>query len=147
VDLVGTVAIIASLVFVGLELQQSRQIAIADVYQQRTAMNIDLINSRFTPEQIRPLFDKAYFSDDPLTPRENYLLHYSLHPFFAYWENNHFQFELGLLPEEQWESSKGSMRGMALNPGFEEWWKENKSTYRKSFVEEFDAVLRERLRE
>ena len=144
-DLIGTVAIVASLIFVGLELKQSRQIAVADVYQQRTAMNIELINSRFTPEQIRPIFDKAYFGDEPLTPRESYLLNYSLHPFVAYWENNHFQFELGLLPEEQWVSSKESMRGMAMNPGFADWWAENKSAYRQSFVEEFDNVLSDEL--
>ena len=145
-ELIGIVAIVASLIFVGLELQQSRKIAIADVYQQRTAMNIDLINSRFTPEQIRPIFDKALLGNEPLTPRETYLRNYSLIPFIVYWENNHFQFELGLLPEEQWKSSKEAMRGMAMNSGFDKWWSENKSGYRKSFVREFDEVMAEEAR-
>ena len=47
-ELVGIFAIVASLIFVGVELQQTRKIAIADVYQQRAAMNIELINSRCT---------------------------------------------------------------------------------------------------
>ena len=32
------VGVIVSLIFVGLEIRQSREIAIADIYQQRTAL-------------------------------------------------------------------------------------------------------------
>ena len=35
-ELVGIIAIVASLIFVGLELRQSQQIAIAGQYQDRT---------------------------------------------------------------------------------------------------------------
>ncbi len=37
-DILATVAIVGSLVFVGLEIKQSRDIAIADVYQQQAAL-------------------------------------------------------------------------------------------------------------
>ena len=41
VELVGISAIVASLVFVGLELRQSHQIAIAAEYQERATSVID----------------------------------------------------------------------------------------------------------
>ena len=40
-QLAASVGVILSLIFVGLEIKQSREIAIADIYQQRTAILID----------------------------------------------------------------------------------------------------------
>jgi hypothetical protein len=41
-ELLGMTGVIASLIFVGLEIKQSRDIAVADIYQQRSAMWIDI---------------------------------------------------------------------------------------------------------
>ena len=55
VELIGIAAIFGSLVFVGLELRQSQQIAIAGQYQQRAESFVDQLYSRlaYSSEQER----------------------------------------------------------------------------------------------
>ena len=45
-DLVGTGAIVASLIFVGLQMRQSHEIAIADQYQSRADAALDFYVAR-----------------------------------------------------------------------------------------------------
>ena len=141
-QILGMAGIIASLIFVGLELQQSRQIAIADIYQQRTAMVIEVQNNRFSPEQFRDALNKAV-SGQALTTSEVTLLNYSWNPWFSYYENNHFQYEMGLLSEEHWISSHNDMRSYVRLPSFEAWWESGRSGWRESFAQVVDEAIAE----
>ena len=38
IQIIASIGVILSLIFVGLQIQQSREIAIADIYQQRTEL-------------------------------------------------------------------------------------------------------------
>ena len=141
-QILGMGGIIASLVFVGLELRQSRQLAIADIYQQRTAMVIAVQNNRFSPEQFRDALNKA-ISGEALTTSETTLLQYSWNPWFSYYENNHFQYEMGLLSEEQWISSRNDMQSYVRLPSFEAWWASERPNWRESFAQVVDEVIAE----
>ena len=55
-ELVGITAIVASLLFVGLELRQSHQIAIAAEYQERVATVIDIYNTQIQSEIVLRYF-------------------------------------------------------------------------------------------
>ena len=50
IQLLGMVGIIGSLIFVGLEMKQSQQIALAAQQTERTNMLLDQINSFSEPE-------------------------------------------------------------------------------------------------
>ena len=52
----GVPGICASLLFVGYEIKQSKDIAIADIYQQRATMWKDIEMGFYSPEQ----FESAY---------------------------------------------------------------------------------------
>ena len=45
IQLLGMVGIIGSLIFVGLEMQQSQRIAVASQQQERAAITVDMINA------------------------------------------------------------------------------------------------------
>ena len=45
IQLFGMVGIIGSLIFVGLEMQQSQRIAVASQQQERAAITVDMINA------------------------------------------------------------------------------------------------------
>ena len=110
----ASVGVIISLVFVGLQIQQSREIAIADIYQQRAAMSIQVQQGNYTVER----YERAVFKlldGETLTPREEGLLRFAQNPWFSYWENVHFQYQIGLMSEEQWISSRNSMLAHAIS--------------------------------
>ena len=67
VELVGSTAIVASLIFVGLEMRQSRQIAVADIYQQKTALLIEVQQFMRTTDGRTNAY-ALILSDQPLTP-------------------------------------------------------------------------------
>ena len=80
---------------------------------------------------------------EPLGPEEKYALIARYAARIAYWENNHFQNQVGLLPEEQWEASKNSIRGHASRQTFLDAWESERFQLRKSFADEIDELLEE----
>ncbi len=141
-QILGFAGLIASLVFVGLELRQSREIAMADVYQQRAAMLIDVHSITLTSELLYDMYNRLQ-AGEPLNAGDQILLATGLTPIFTYWENNHFQYEIGLLSEEQWRSSRNAMKAMLEKPEVQAWWQHERKEMRKSFADVVDAVLDE----
>ena len=141
-QILGFAGLIASLVFVGLELRQSREIAIADVYQQRAAMLIDVHSITLTSELLYDVYNKAN-SGEPLNSGDQILMATGLTPIFTYWENNHFQYEMGLLSEEQWLSSRNAMSAVLQRPDVQLWWQTERSEMRKTFADIVDELLAE----
>ncbi len=138
----ASIGVILSLIFVGVQIQQSRDIAIADIYQQRT----DLLLQNFYVAVPAETEFRAWIKElagEPLSPDEQYALTNRYAARIAYWENNHFQYLIGLLPEEQWEASKNSIRGQAKRQLFLDTWESERFQLRKSFADEIDALLGE----
>jgi len=136
----ASIGVILSLIFVGVQIQQSREIAIADIYQQRTALLLQNFNSAVPPETEFRAWIKER-AGEPLSPDEKYALVIRYAARIAYWENNHFQYQVGLLPEEQWEASKNSIRGQAHQQAFLDTWERERFQLRKSFADEIDRIL------
>ena len=138
----ASVGVILSLIFVGVQVQQSREIAIADIYQQRTALLLQHFSFAVPTETEF----RAWMKDragEPLNPDEKYALTNRYAARIAYWENNHFQYQIGLLPEEQWEASKNSIRGQANRQAFLDTWEQERFQLRRSFADEIDGLLEE----
>ena len=53
------------------------------------------------------------------------------------------QYQIGLLPEEQWEASRNSIRGQADQQAFLDTWERERFQLRKSFADEVDEILKE----
>ena len=86
----ASIGVVLSLIFVGLEIQQSRKIAIADIFQQRAAMAIQVQQGAFSDIQYANALDKL-LSGEALNEREVGLLKFVQNPWFQYWENGFFQ--------------------------------------------------------
>lgn len=142
-EFIAILAIVGSLIFVGLELRQARQIAVADIYQQRTAMLIDVHSIRLTSELLYRVVEKD-MAQEELSTLERRFLNGSHIPLFSYWENNHFQYQMGLMPEEQWNASRNAIRNyLQRSPGRLEWWATERPNVRKSFADAVDEILAE----
>ena len=61
IQLFGIVEIIGSRIFVGLEMQQSKRIAVASQQQERAAIVVDMINAFY---EINVDFQSTYFDKD-----------------------------------------------------------------------------------
>ena len=138
----ASIGVIVSLIFVGLEIRQSHQIARADVYQQRAAIFIQMMTAFVQPDRVTDAWDKLQ-KGQPITQQEKNQAMAIYYPAITYYENNHFQFQLGMLSEEHWQSSKNGIRGLASDQLFRDWWEDSGETFRNSFATEVDVLVSE----
>ncbi len=141
-EFIGITAIVASLIFVGLELQQSRHIAVADVYQQQAALLIEIQNNELATEPYMEARQKVN-SGQALTDKDKAYLRTSFNAWLSYYENAHFQYRQGLLSKEHWLSVREDISGRLRQPIWKDHWETEKLTFRESFASEIDDIARE----
>ena len=110
-QIIGTFGIVASLIFVGLQMQQTHEIALSTTYQNRTAAAVDTnIGSISSPEFLRGV-SKIYLNRaDELTMSEAVALEWHIGAVLQMIENNHIQYQAGYLLEEHWQRNLDEMR-------------------------------------
>ena len=138
-ELVGITAIVASLIFVGLEMRQTRALAMAETYQSRTDSEMFLFSYMSQPE-LRRIWLKT-FDDEALTDDDEVLLVFSFGMRLAYLENLHFQMENGMLSRELWIRNLRSLTPFFVAPRVVEWWELNRDIWRSSFSRDIDGFI------
>ena len=117
-ELFGIVAIVASLIFVGLQMQQAHKIAIASHYQERHASLVDYWVGREQSDIQKRLRGERVIRDWGLPPGmdENVSAMEVGSEFFyariglSISENHHFQYISGFYTEESWLGSRSSLK-------------------------------------
>ena len=138
-ELVGIAAIVASLIFVGLEMRQTRSIALAATYQTRADSEMFLMSYIQQPD-IRRVWIKVT-NDEVLSQEEGWILVGSLNIRFAYLENIHFQMENGMLSEETVNGHLHGISPMFAEPPVVEWWDSGRDSWRPSFSRYVDEFI------
>ncbi len=110
-EVIGLFAVVASLVFVGLELKQAREIAIAQTHAART----DTIVQHITAGAENPYFLAARAkidegNADTITPVERLAMERTLQAALYLGSDAYYQFTHGFISEDRWESSRESLK-------------------------------------
>ena len=154
-EVIGIGAIVASLVFVGVQIRQSHAIALSTQYQERAnaasavhtgALESD-INLRLGGERLRgfmfgptaPSLLREWARDRP--PED---LAWQFHQFqnmFTVFDNNHFQYTSGFLDEGSWLAFQNRMTNVLRNPINRAMYKQSARSFRLQFREHVDAVV------
>ena len=154
-QVVGIFALVASLIFVGLQMKQSQEIAVADQYQDRadaalewylarmqsdtalrlTAQNLTGdANSESSPGGIR----LSPTSEDPIILAQKYLEYRANITMF---DNYHFQYEHGFLQEDAWQAFKVRIKTWLSNESNAEMYRLQANHYRQTFQNLCDELL------
>ena len=143
-QVVGMFGVIASLIFVGLEMRQTQRIALSEAYQTRTEIErANIMDSASLPEFRSAIAKLNAGADDELTPEELLVLQWSMASAVTLWENDHFQYVNGYLSEEHWAKTYANLRCDLANPVqarlIETW------AWRASFLEVIDRAKADNL--
>ena len=112
--------------FVGIQLRQDHRIALANTYQNRTASTVDAFHARATNSDalsaelrilginpldpaIRPSLEIPE-SAGTMTEREYRAGIFVALATWQQWNNLHYQYELGFMPEESWLSVRAVIK-------------------------------------
>ena len=136
VQLLSVLGVIGSLIFVGLELQQTQRVAIAGQQQARSALVVDIL-SNLTVTGID--FQSIYLESklDYELSRNEVGLRNMIHTVWGLYENDFYQHAQGLMDESTWSARK---RGIKKLYTMCQGW--NAYQYRKfAFSKEFRDVV------
>lgn len=125
-QLVATFGVIASLLFVGLQMRQTQEIALANTYSARAAIAVQAHSNSIGSPQHHSARAKMYSGlRDRLTAEEYVALEHDLIANLTMIENNFFQYEMGFLPEKHWRKNLADLDCWMSEPVFvslgEEW--------------------------
>jgi hypothetical protein len=108
-EIVGLFSVVASLVFVGLQMKQSHEIALSQASQARTAMSVETIVSTAENSHFVSALAKGRKGED-LSPEEQAATsQYAIAILVAY-EDQYFQYINGFLTEERWQATKVGLK-------------------------------------
>ena len=117
IELIGIAAIVASLIFVGLELRQTRELAMAATYQARTDSEMSMYLATIQPDKLHQASEKVRRGEELSEEEQGYLAPF-LGTMIVYFENAHYQWEIGLLPDDSWEVHLAQLRSGIANGQF-----------------------------
>jgi hypothetical protein len=103
VQLIGMISIVASLFFVGMQMRQSQQIALAGQQQARAAANIAVL-SFLTESGIdqQLVFWEENFNYE--LSKKEIAFRNQLHSIWFLYENDYYQYRQGLMDESTWSA-------------------------------------------
>ncbi len=139
-QVLGIFGVIASLIFVGLQMKQAQEIALAQTYNARAGQTIEAHAGVMGSPQHFSGMAKLYSGQrNQLTAEEFVALESESTIFLTIYENNHFQYEMGFLPEEHWKKNLADLDCRMTEPFFSalaaEWW------VRESFKSVLNAAI------
>jgi hypothetical protein len=105
-ELIGIAAIVASLVFVGLQLQQSHAIALATQYQARSEATQNLHLASIEADHLAPIPALQNGVGEKFSGRD-------INVFLWLWiqyDNHFYQYESGFLEESAWQAQLRNIR-------------------------------------
>ena len=91
-QIVGLFGVIGSLIFVGLQLKQTQEIALSEAYQSRTSSSVDLNASLISSPEWLSGMSKVYLDrTEELTMQEAIAVEWAIGTELMVLENNHTQ--------------------------------------------------------
>ena len=115
IQFIGMAGVIASLIFVGLEMRQSQQIALAAQQQSRMEVFSEMTNV-YTEKGIS-MYEMVFnlVESDSMDESETLISHNWLFQRVLIFESDYVQFLAGLIEEPVWEAKLSGMRSMYNN--------------------------------
>jgi hypothetical protein len=142
-ELIGIAAIVGSLIFVGLQMKQSHDIAISNQYQARLDSVLAAKGNMLQSEAFIAAMQKVERGES-LGSVDFTVLDLAIGQMFDNWESNHFQYVSGYVDEEHWQSVEREIEQSLSLFLVSKYWEENSRSYRDSFAAVVDSLIEDR---
>lgn len=143
----GLAAIVASLVFVGLEMRQSQEIAVAAQYHERASLAVEWFHQEHDTGEMSLWAD--YCSPGMSTSASPEQIEraghgcLSLTSFLTIHDNHLYQYQAGFLDEESWQARRETLKRVLGMPGVAVVVRDQRLPFRQSFVDLCNELVRE----
>ena len=144
-QVVGLFGVIASLVFVGLQMRQDREIALSAATQARTETTTQNILGIASNPIMASALNKIEAGEyESLLLSERQALRLSSQAVLYNLENSHYQYIKGFIAEEKWTASRAALKEiLRRNHYARETYEKSPASWRQSFQQVVDELIRE----
>lgn len=133
-QLVGTLGVIASLIFVGVQIRQNTRATRAQVQENMTSGYIAVAQTLAANAKVFAQGISATPESFSALSDEDKLVYFGVvFAFFKHFENMHSQRERGFIDNESWVAWSEHILMYFNQPGVQLWWSLRKGTFRPSF--------------
>jgi hypothetical protein len=110
-QVIGIFGLVASLIFVGLEMRQAQIISMSQTYQSRTAVTVEW-NSAFAanPAALSAYRKAREGNEDEITTQEYDALRRTMSGMYFLYDNAHYQYQSGFVSSDFWEMTREGLR-------------------------------------
>jgi hypothetical protein len=139
----AALGVIISLCLVAYEMKQARDLAMAELYLERSALLSDLSRALYTPEMLHAALIQAEKREEDLTFTQATVLQEHLFRTAIYFENQHYLYASGLVTEEEWGATRDLLVAEIVRPCSARALLETADTWRASFIYEVKKAIAE----
>jgi hypothetical protein len=135
-QVVGLFGVIGSLMFVGLQMKQDREIALSVAAQARTDTTIqNLMGISANPYFMSAIDKIATNGIESLLPSERQAMSFASNTLLFNFENIHYQYSNGFVPEDRWGGTREALKVVLLQQyyGTRQQFEANPSIWREAF--------------
>jgi hypothetical protein len=137
----AALGVIISLGLVAYEMKQARDLAMAELYLERSAHLSETVSARYTSETLERAFLQVAVDSQNISLPEARALNGYAERLLIYAESMHFLHINGLSSGEEWLANRTYFEQTVLHPCVVRFWNRNKNSWRVSFKVEIDDLI------
>lgn len=140
-QIIGNIAIVITLIFIGIQLNMTQKItAVSSAQMQVQALNSFYI-ALATDDDLAFIYRQGRKDPKRLNKKERARFFYTCVVWFSHHENLYEQCRTNHIPKEYFEAWDLAIREDLRDPGFWEYWQEEGAYYDKPFREYVDNII------
>ena len=139
-QIVSTVALVVSLIYLGLQTHQTGRNQIAQMHQARS-VQLHEYTLRLSDPEFGPLARAAINGDPTLSDDQIFRFYFFANTAFRLFEELHRQWRDGMLGNDRWSTSQKTMEGMLRSPGYRAGYKAIRGVLDPAFVALTDELI------
>ncbi len=143
INSISTIAVVASLLFVGIQINQSNQVAKATIRQSLNETDMQIYTITMDQNALAKA-DYKLAKGELLNDYEEYQLEKYREFNFRDFDNSFYQFQIGLFDKEVWRAYRRMIKKLlSSDVGYLKMWKNSKESFSSSFQIEIDKIIKE----
>ena len=136
-EIVASIVIVASLAYIGMEVNQNTQALQTESYQTMTGILIELDVAQASSEDLNRVMMLAEASPSDTSAEEWERFTHIAFARYGLWEYLLLSYQDDSISEAQWETFEPYLRGFACKRGYKRFWEEKQFAFSISFKEYF----------
>jgi hypothetical protein len=143
-QIVGLFALVGSLIFIGLQMKQTQEIALSTAYQARVAAAMEMnMAIAANPSAMAAMRKPQTGGLEAVTEEEGWAGEALIRSVLLSFDNVHYQFEKGFLDRGAWDAARVDLKSFVGRVFARPYVETRLSTLRPSYRDELSEILEE----